>query len=141
MEKTLTIKCFDACVYDLYFPKWFLQATQAQSKNMFKWLFQFGFHRENQEAIAFLSDALPVLIEDTKAAWDKSLSDYESGKLSLDKKSLPRAWSGRRKVTEIKERREHNAALLRAAKTAETTHKRSLKLLELFNETKAEWFR
>ena len=140
MKKTLTIKCFDACVYSLFFPEWFLQATQAQSKKLFKWLFQFGFHRENQEAIAFLSDALPVLIEDTKAAWDKSLSDYESGKLSLDKKSLPAEWSGKRKVAEIKNRREHNAALLRAAKTAETTHKRSLKLLELFNETKAEWF-
>jgi hypothetical protein len=141
MEKALTIKCFDACVYNLIFPAWFLQATQAQSKKMFKWLFQFGFHRENQEAIAFLSDALPALIEDTKADWDKSLSDYESGKLSLDKKSLPAEWSGKRKVAEIKKRREDNAALLRATKVAETTHKRSLKLLEQFDETKSEWFR
>ena len=141
IEKTLTFKCFDACVYSLTFPAFIFDVTLEANKKLFKWLFQFDFHRENQETIAFLSDALPALIKETKEAWGTRLSDCESGKLSLDKKSLPREWSGKRKVAEIKKRREHNADLLQAVKEAEATHKRALKMLEQFNETKSKWLR
>lgn len=140
-QRVLTIKCFDSCVYNLHFPMWFLNATQAHCIKLFKWLFQFGFHHDNQESIAFLSYALPTLIEDTKADWEIKLSEYESGKLSLDKASLPRDWTGKQKVEEIKRRREHNAALLQTVKDVENTHKKSLKLLELYEEEKAKWSR
>lgn len=141
MQKLLTIKCFDTCRYELVYPLWFQAATQANIRKMFKWLFQFGFYRENQDAISFLTDALPQLITETKRDWDGAVQGYESGKLSLDKKSLPAEWTGREKVQEIARRRDFNKALLRVAKDAETTHKKSEILLELFSEAKAEWFR
>ena len=141
MEKVLTIKCFDTCRYELVYPLWFQTATQASIRKMFKWLFQFGFHRENQDAISFLTDALPQLITETKQVWDKCWCRYEAEKQSLDKKSLPAEWTGRKKVQEIARRREQNNCLMRLVKDAKTTHEKTEKLLELFREAKAEWFR
>lgn len=69
METIIRIRCFDTCLYQLVYPTFFVRVTKATLKTIFKYLFQFGWYEENQQAIAFLDRELPEIVQ-TVDAWN-----------------------------------------------------------------------
>lgn len=137
---TVVIRCFDTCVYTLFYPAFFVNAPKATLRKIFKWLFQFDWYRENEETISFLDRELqlPVLkeaveaqnkqkIEDAKTVWRERLAEYEEEYLNPDPATFPADWTKEKKRAERQNRKEQNARRMAYVKDAKTVYERAKK--------------
>ncbi len=76
-EKTISFRCFDTCRYTLVFPAFFLDRPKATLVKVFKWLFQFDWYAENQEAIEFFDREIPVFAKNAEAIGQKQIDGAE----------------------------------------------------------------
>lgn len=137
-DKTVTIRCFNTCTYDLYFPAFFVEASKATLRKILKWLFRFDWYPENEETIRFLDRELPRLQEWVEArnkarieAAEKKLmerkAEYDLLFESLDQATFPADWSKKRKTEERKARRDRNAQRMIPVKDAKADCERAKK--------------
>ena len=55
----VTIKCFNHCLYELVYPRFFIEAGKPTLRKLFKWLFQYEW--KNEKTIAFLDENIPEI--------------------------------------------------------------------------------
>ena len=55
----VTIKCFNHCLYELVYPRFFIEAGKPTLRKLCKWLFQYEW--KNEKTIAFLDENIPEI--------------------------------------------------------------------------------
>ena len=129
MDKTVVIRCFDACYYTLFYPAFFLGKPKATIQKLFKWLFAYAWYAENEATIDFLDRELPLLPEIVEAKGKEWIADaektlqsrtryYDLDYLDPDMSKMPAAWDKDKKRHERDKRKSHNAENLRRVKEA-----------------------
>lgn len=141
MDKTVSMRCFDACNYVFAFPRFFLMSPKATLRKVFKWLFQFDYYPENREAIEFFDREFPVAIEDaeanireTKHLLEKRSIEYQLEYRDLDPKSFKDCPTKKKQREERAARRLHNARLMDLLKDAKSAHENAKRDCERLKE-------
>lgn len=137
MNKVLTIKCFESCVYEVNYPLFFVSAPLPKVKKLFKFMFQFGYL--NEAAIADLDRMLPTLAEEWKPIYEAAEKSYTEGLQDTKLSSLPKDWTKEHKYLEQQRRREHNSELLSNLREAQAQYEHAQKLNELYEMSKAPY--
>ncbi len=134
----ITLRCFGACVYQLCYPAFFLDAPKATLRKIFKWLFRFEWYEENKKAIAFFEQALPemaqlvdannrALIAAANKEWQECQEHYKRCWLDPNPATFPAKWDDGHKHAEKEYRKKRNAENLRLVKESKARYERAVK--------------
>lgn len=135
-EKIITIRCFDKCRYDLYWPAWFLKKPVYDVRKIFIYLWRFDLYKGNDEVIQTLKTEFPVLIEALEKVWGERSAEFSQGFKDPDPTYFPYNWTKSQKRAESTKRKKDNAALFSKVKKAKAEYDKAVKLFELFKEAK-----
>ena len=150
-DRIVNFRCFDTCHYALVWPTFFLEASKAKLRTLFKWLFAYEWYSENEETIAFLDHEFPILFEtiekedipNAKEQWDKRSQEYQRDFLTTDSRFFPSEFSTKKEKQEEKERRKNHNSILKGRVNAakadyEYQKKRLVRAKEIYEIYKSE---
>ena len=134
-NRTLTVRCFESCHYEIKFPDFFLASPKPTCKKMLQWLIRFdGRYDDNVETEHKLGSWFPEAIEDfedaihyTKFAWDERSRKYQNEYKSTNRKFFEGCTTKEERDLEEKRRKYHNNQLMQEVKDAKAKHEKAKK--------------
>lgn len=137
---TITIACFEDCLYTLNFPKVFEDIPLKNCAKLFEYLIRFYWQQKNEDTIRFLNENFPLYIAEAKENWADRSREYADGYLSTDRAALPSNIYQKKQIREeIARRKRQNETLMRAVKNAKWSYERAKKVFESYTNTKAKF--